>query len=48
MIFETEDEQTAYQLLADAVEPCPMGCGRMTEDVLGGPCEACWDKAPRS
>lgn len=23
-------------------EPCPMGCGRATEDVYGGPCSACW------
>lgn len=22
--------------------PCPMGCGRMTEDPAGGPCHACW------
>jgi hypothetical protein len=28
-------------------EPCPMGCGRTTEDVAGGPCEACWELAPR-
>lgn len=22
--------------------PCPMGCGRLTEDPAGGPCRACW------
>lgn len=26
----------------DGDEPCPMGCGRLTEDAAGGPCEACW------
>lgn len=26
----------------DDPEPCPMGCGRTTEDVYGGPCKACW------
>lgn len=30
------------------VEPCPMACGGMTEDAAGGPCQACWDKAPRA
>lgn len=24
------------------LQPCPMGCGRITEDVAGGPCDACW------
>ncbi len=24
-------------------DPCPMGCGRATEDPYGGPCGACWD-----
>jgi hypothetical protein len=28
------------------LEPCPMGCGRTTEDVYGGPCKACWDAVP--
>ena len=23
-------------------EPCPMGCGRITDDVYGGPCSLCW------
>lgn len=27
-------------------DPCPMGCGRTTDDVAGGPCSACWDDAP--
>jgi hypothetical protein len=22
---------------------CPEGCGGITEDVYGGPCQACWD-----
>lgn len=26
----------------DTPELCPMGCGRTTEDVYGGPCKACW------
>lgn len=21
------------------LEPCPLGCGRMTEDEAGGPCQ---------
>lgn len=25
------------------LQPCPMGCGRMTEDPAGGPCEVCWE-----
>jgi S4 domain len=25
-------------------ELCPMGCGRMTDDVYGGPCSTCWDQ----
>jgi hypothetical protein len=24
-------------------DPCPMGCGRTTEDPYGGPCKACWE-----
>lgn len=32
----------------DTPEPCPMGCGRTTDDVAGGPCSTCWDEAPRS
>ena len=31
----------------DEPEPCPMGCGRTTENVAGGPCYACWEKALR-
>lgn len=27
--------------------PCPMACGGATEDEAGGPCKACWAKAPR-
>lgn len=27
-------------------DPCPMGCGRTTEDPYGGPCRECWKTAP--
>lgn len=27
-------------------DECPMGCGRTTDDVAGGPCSACWDEVP--
>lgn len=30
----------------DAIDLCPQGCGRTTEDPYGGPCRACWDAAP--
>lgn len=30
----------------DDRDPCPMGCGNLTDDVAGGPCSACWDTAP--
>jgi hypothetical protein len=30
-------------LLVGMATACPMGCGRTTEDVYGGPCKACWD-----
>ena len=34
-----------YILPADSdLQPCPMDCGRFTEDVAGGPCTACWQK----
>ena len=23
-------------------DPCPMGCGRTTDDPYGGPCTECW------
>lgn len=37
-----------YDLPLDSeLEPCPMACGRMTEDPYGGPCQACWDALPR-
>lgn len=26
----------------DGPEPCPMGCGGLTDDVYGGPCSRCW------
>ncbi len=26
----------------DGPEPCPLGCGNLTEDAAGGPCDACW------
>lgn len=28
--------------LLDDRDPCPMGCGRLTDDPYGGPCTACW------
>lgn len=34
-----EVEEAAY----DGPEPCPMGCGNLTHDAAGGPCEYCWD-----
>lgn len=27
---------------------CPQGCGGLTEDPYGGPCQACWDAAGKS
>lgn len=27
----------------DDRDPCPMGCGRLTDDVAGGPCSVCWE-----
>jgi hypothetical protein len=34
-----------YEFPEDSdLQPCPMGCGRITEDVGGGPCEACWQE----
>jgi hypothetical protein len=27
--------------------PCPMGCGRTTDDPYGGPCTDCWDNVPK-
>lgn len=27
--------------LANTPEPCPMGCGRTTDDAAGGPCTTC-------
>lgn len=36
----------ATTLIRDAFdegdEPCPMGCGNLTDDPYGGPCEQCW------
>ena len=29
-------------------EPCPMGCGGLTDDPYGGPCRTCWSNAPAS
>lgn len=34
--------------LDDESEPCPMGCGGLTDDPYGGPCERCWASAPKS
>ncbi|MGW3346778.1 hypothetical protein ACWDA3_25995 [Nonomuraea rubra] len=27
----------------NAIDLCPQGCGRTTEDAAGGPCNACWN-----
>jgi hypothetical protein len=27
---------------------CPQGCGGITEDPYGGPCQACWDAVPKA
>jgi hypothetical protein len=45
------DAINASQAAADAdpgdeLEPCPMGCGGLTDDVAGGPCKTCWDNLP--
>ena len=37
-IIETDEEND--------FEPCPMGCGRMTDDVYGGMCSACEREIP--
>jgi len=29
----------------DDSDPCPMGCGNLTDDVAGGPCSQCWAAA---
>lgn len=34
-------------VIDDEWEPCPMGCGGLTEDPYGGPCDRCWEKAYR-
>lgn len=39
-------ELTEENYLEDEPQPCPMGCGRTTEDPYGGPCEKCWENAP--
>lgn len=44
--METTMSDTPQDIDYDEPEPCPMGCGRTTEDVAGGPCYACWDLAP--
>jgi len=34
-----------FVLPADSdLTPCPEGCGRMTDDVAGGPCTDCWQR----
>jgi hypothetical protein len=38
-IARTLEEQHREEVEHD---PCPMACGRTTEDPYGGPCEACW------
>lgn len=37
--------EACEQFLDETPEPCPMGCGRTTDDAYGGPCERCWDLA---
>jgi hypothetical protein len=34
------------QDLLDNLDPCPMGCGFLTDDPYGGPCKRCWDTVP--
>lgn len=41
------DEQVTSFVGIEPPEICPMGCGRTTEDVYGGPCKECWATAPR-
>lgn len=36
-------EECWYEDNRAVFDPCPMGCGRTTEDVYGGPCKACWE-----
>lgn len=24
------------------IDPCPQGCGGLTDDPYGGPCSSCW------
>jgi hypothetical protein len=44
LLIGDEDLCEACTEFADtAPEPCPMGCGRTTDDVAGGPCSKCWD-----
>lgn len=40
----------AGRLCAECSVPelCPMGCGRATDDVAGGPCTDCWDLVGQS
>lgn len=35
-----------WENLPDGAQPCPQGCGGLTEDPYGGPCRACWDAVP--
>lgn len=42
-----EVASSRMELEHELPEQCPMGCGRTTDDVAGGPCKACWDAAPR-
>lgn len=49
---DPDTEDRFFEAFEDAVreaggQPCPMGCGGLTEDVAGGPCESCWDAAPK-
>lgn len=30
----------------DGNDPCPMGCGNITDDAYGGPCSHCWNETP--
>lgn len=34
---------TSEEDLRPYVDPCPMGCGGLTDDPYGGPCTRCWN-----
>lgn len=41
------DHERIVRRQPEEPEMCPMGCGRTTDDVAGGPCSECWKVAPR-